>query len=344
MKVNRNDLLAVLSKVTPGLAKKEIVEQMAHIIFTKEYIATYNDMICIIHPFECDIEFSVKGDEFFKLLNGISESEITLELSDGNILVKSKGTKAKLSTVVGESAKVQHLVSAIRSEISVSDFYKPLPQEFSNGTYLCSFAANKDLATGARSCVAIKDDGVYAADNIRASMYVMDKAMSSMLLPAKTVAELAKYNAVEYGITENWVHFRNKDGVNFSSKMMKGDYPFDAVSSIFSDNEPILQFPKELKDLVSSVTMFAEGDIDINKMISVKITKNLITLFAEKERGSIEKYMAFEYTGEPISFLINPIFFTQVLNYATNFVLAGEHTAQFVSDNFYHILSLPMED
>ncbi len=343
MKVQKAELISALAKVKPGLAKKEIVEQATHFIFANGEIVTFNDQLCIMHPFDSDVEFSVKGEEFFKIINNISEEEFTMTVDDSTVKIKSKSTKASLSTIVGETATVTHLIEKIKAEIAGKDFWKPLPKNFIEGLYLCAFSASKDLATGVRACVAIKGETAYSTDGLRASMYVFGSKVDELLIPAKDALELSKYKVKEYGISENWVHFRTKDGIIFNCKAMKGDYPYKAVHALFEDDEPAVSFPETLKDAVNAVIILAEGDVDINKVINVDVSSGKITCKAEKERGRIEKTVSFDYKGDDFSFVINPIFFNQILQHATGLNLY-EEKAMFSSDNFWHVVALPVED
>lgn len=343
MKVQKAEILAALTKVKPGLAKKEIVEQATHFVFVGNEIVTFNDQLCIMHPFECDAEFSVKGEEFFKIISNIAEEEFTLTEADNTVKIKSKSTKASLSTVVGETATVTHLIEKIKADIAGKDFWKPLPKDFVDGLYLCAFSASRDLATGVRACVAIKGETVYSTDGLRASMYVYDSKMDELLIPAKDAMELSKYKVKEYGISDNWVHFRTKDGIVFNCKAMKGEYPYKAVSNIFEDDEPTVSLPDTLKEAVSSVLILADGDMDINRIIQVEVESGKIICKAEKERGKMEKVVPFDYKGDDFKFAINPIFFNQILQHATGLNLY-EDKAMFSSDNFWHIVSLPVED
>lgn len=343
MKVSRSELLKVLDQVKPGLAKKEIIEQAAHFIFTKGEVATFNDYICVTHPFEMDVEFSVRGDDFYKIINGITENDIELTLDNDTLGIKAKKTKAALSTVIGETAKVTHMIDSVRESISGKNFWKPLPKEFTNGLLLCSFSASNDLATGVRSCCAVRKDAIYTTDNIRASIYIMDSSMDEVLLPYKCVQDLIKYNVTEYGISDNWAHFRTADGITFNCKTMKGDYPYGPIEDLFSDEEPILTFPADLTDAVKAITMLAEGDGDVDKAITLDIEAGSITCKAQKERGWITKTVDTTYEGESFKLLINPVFLAQVLRQATAFSMQSGK-GMFMSDNFSHILSLPMED
>lgn len=343
MKVQKAELLSALSKVKPGLAKKEIVEQATHFIFAEGEIVTFNDQLCIMHPFECDAAFSVKGEEFFKIISNIAEEEFNMTVDDTTIKIKSKSTKASLSTVIGEAATVTHLIEKIKAEISGKDFWKPLPKNFIDGLYLCAFSASKDLATGVRACVAIKGETAYSTDGLRASMFVYDGKIDELLIPAKDALELSKYKVKEYGISDNWVHFRTKDGIIFNCKSMKGDYPYKSVHALFEDDEPTITFPETLREAVNAVIILAEGDVEINKIISVEVSNGKITCKAEKERGKIEKTVSFDYKGDDFTFIINPIFFNQILQHATGLNLYDEK-AMFSSDNFWHVVALPLED
>lgn len=343
MKVNKKELLAVITKVKPGVSKKDIIEQAGHLIFSQGEVATFNDQICILHPFESEFAFSVKETEFTKIIGDITESEIDITLKDAKVDIKTKSTKASLTTIVGEESKVEHLIAQLKKTIEAADFFKPLPKEFIDGSYLCAFSANKDIATGVRACVAIKGDTVHSTDGIRASTYIMDASMDEIMIPAKDIMELSKYKVTSYGVSENWAHFKTDDGVIFNCKTMKGNYPYAGVTKIFEDVEPDTTFPAELKAIVSSVAILAEGDELINKVVRITISKDSIKVKAEKERGWVEKEVECKYDGNPVEFLINPIFFSQILSLASEFVLI-KGKAQFSSENFFHVMSLPVED
>jgi DNA polymerase III sliding clamp (beta) subunit (PCNA family) len=317
-----------------------VVEQATHLCFSGTDVATFNDMICVIVPFKTDISYSIKESDFSKIVDKIDETDFELTLEDENLLIKSKKTKAKLSTVVGETALVTHLIEDIKQNMIGKGFWKPLPKDFTDGLYLTSFSASKDLTTGIRSCCAIRKDGIYTTDNIRISNYIMEGEMEEILLPAKDASELVKYKVVEYGVSENWAHFRTADGVIFNCKVMRGDYPFDTLDSLFVDAKPTLSFPADLKESVESVITLAEGEGDSDKSILLTVEKGKITCKAERERGWITKTVESDYLGEKFEMLINPVFLAAVLNHATEFTLL-EGKGQFQCGNFYHLLALP---
>lgn len=342
MKVLKKDLLEVIGKCKPGLATKSIIEQAQHLVFSGTDVATFNDSICVIVPFVTDIPFSVSGNEFSKIVEKIVEPDFDLSLEDGNLLIKSKKTKAKLSTLVGETAMVTHLIEDIRQNMIGKNFWKVLPKDFLDGIYLTSFSASRDLTSGVRACCAIKDDGIYTTDNIRASKYTMEGSMDAMLLPARDVLELIKYKVIEYGVSDNWAHFKTADGIIFNCKVLKGEYPYAPINNLFSDKPSTITFPTDLKDSVEAVISLCEGEGDSDKSVTLTIETGRIIVKAEKERGWITKTVESDYTGEKFELLINPVFFSAVLKHAASFVLL-EGRGQFQAENFSHILALPIK-
>jgi hypothetical protein len=343
MKVNRNELLMILDRVKPGLAKKEIVEQAAHFIFANNEVTTFNDMVCIMHPYPSEIEFSVRGLEFYKMMSGISEEEVDLTMEGSNLKIKTKKTKAALSTLVGEAASVKPVIEALRKIISVQDFWNPISPDFLFGLNICSFSASKDVTSGVKSCCAIRNDSIYTTDNIRASIYMMEKPMIAMALPVKSVLDMLNYEITSYGISENWAHFKTDSNIVFSCKLMKGEYPFALVEGLFSEAPTDIVFPPELVTVVNSMVTLTEGDGEADRSISLTIENNEIECKAQKELSWITKSVDVEYAGPKIKILINPIFFSQILKRATSCSIINNR-GMFFSDNFSHILCLPLED
>ena len=350
MKLNRPKLLNILAAAKPGLAKKEIIQQAAHFIFTGDAVATYNDLICIVYPYETDFRCSVHGEEFYRVLDSIKEDEVDIAVEDGQLLINSKKTKAGLSTLVGDEERVEKMIDSLREKTSGRKFWKNLPDGFSNGVFLCMFAASKDLTTGVRCCVAVKDDRIYSTDSIRLSRYIMDDEIEGeMLIPATAAYELVKYPIEKYGYSEGWVHFLTKDGVEFNCRTMVGVYPYNNIVKFFRDPREEITLPEELKDVLKVAAMLATGDVDTAKSVEITIDKDKITCKSEKERGWMIKTVDLEdYDGRKIIFWINPILFAQILEKTTSFFVVQKEDfpdkAYFTTDSYQHVIALPSEE
>lgn len=346
MKVNRQELLKILDAAKPGLAAKEIIQQQVHFIFTGEAVTTYNDKICIIYPYKTDFKFSVQGDEFYKVLDGISDAEVEIVQDDKQIKINSKKTKAGLSTLLEENEKVEKLIAKLQKITSEKRFFRVLPEDFIDGMFLCMFTASKDMTTGVNCCVGVRKNEVLSTDKLRLSRYEMKSEIKEeMLIPGQEVMELVKYKVTKYGLSDGWVHFLTDDGVMFNCRTMAGVYPFDRISSYFKQRKDAVTLPDELRGVMQNAIVMASGDVDIAKMVEVTIDNGKITCRSEKERGWMEKTVDFDYKGKKMHFFVNPIFMAQILVSATSLSLlqGGEYPdkAQFSNKSFMHLIALP---
>ncbi len=336
--VKRIELLGVLNKLRPGLAKRGIVEQSTHFMFLGKDVATFSDQIAIIHPFETDFPFSVKGEEFYKLISGITEDELEFSIKDDKLSIQSKTTKAGMSTIVDDKDRVDRLVTNLKKEMKD---WTEVPKDLLAGLYLAMFSAAKDLSQGTLSCVYVNGKDILSSDSLRASWYEMTEEVEPFLIPAKDVNEIVKFTDIESMCqSENWVHFQTKGRVTFSVRKILG--VFKDLKKKFDVEGDSITLPPTLKEVIDSIIFLSEGDIEVNKIISMGIDKNKIICKAEKETGWVEKTVDFKYKGKPLQFLINPIFLSQILSKTTEMTLT-ENIALFSTDNFAHIVALPIE-
>lgn len=346
MKINRIELLKVLDVCKPGLARKEIVAEAIRFIFTGENITTFNDEIAVVAPFVTDFQCSVNGDELYKILAGIKEDEVDVTVEKDQMKLKSKKTKAGLSTIIGEKERVDSLVKKLQESTLGKGFWRRLPVDFVDGLTLCMFNASKDMTTGVRCCVAVNEDKVYSTDSVRISRYVMDGTVKEMLIPARNVVELVKYPIKKYGKSDGWLHFLTDDNVMFNCRMMIGEYPY-TIDRFFDKKATLGPFniPAELQDVMKNATIMATGDEIVAKMVEMKIEEGKITCRSEKDRGWMEKEVDFEYDGKTITFFINPIFMAQILTKATALsLIVGEEfpdKAVFTREKYQHLVALP---
>ncbi len=339
MKIQKEVLLSILKSVRPGLAKKEIIDRSTHFILAGDCVMTYNDQVCVSIPLKTDFICSVPADDFFKVVTSMSGDNLDITFKEGKIFLKGEKSRASYISVSGENiGEIQKLINALVLN-SLKKKWKPLPEDFVRGVGLCRFSASQDMTYGTLSCVNIDDDKIISSDNHRISRYSMKKGIKTkFLLRTDSASELVNFPVIEFYLSESWVYFHTKDGVIFSSRIMNGEFP--DVDSFMKVKGTKFTFPKETKKLVEDVAILSPGDFEIDKRISIKIGGKKMTLRGEKDKGFIEKEIETKYTGAPIEFTVNPIFFSQVLEKSTSMTLA-EGQALFLSDSFEHLMSLP---
>lgn len=343
MKINRKELFTALTLAKAGLSKKDIIAQAQHFIFTGTDICTYNDQICIIVPFKTDFSCSVKGEELDKIISGISEENILIDLKDQKLNITTKKTKASLSTMVDEEGKVEEMIENIKIKTNKKNFWKSLPSNFIEGISLCIFSASKDMTQGIRSCIAINDDSIWSTDNLRISWYKMNDNVEEMLIPVRNAEELVKYqDVIEYGLSKGWVHLKTKEGLIFSSRTIEGDFTYSVLMNFFKEPDKTFDLPKELKDVLQNISVLADGTYAINKSVNIEIDDGVMTCKAMQDTSWVTKVLDIDYNEEPLHFSVNPFFFAQILNKTTTFgIYENAKVAIFIRDNFKHIMALP---
>jgi hypothetical protein len=335
MVVNRTELLKILASLKPGLAKKEMVEQATHFIFTGDDVVTYNDQICISHPYLSGIKFSVKGEEFYKCLEVAQGDDVDLILQENKLSIKAKKTKASLSLVLDDRDRVESHISKMKA--TMSDWV-PLPSDFLYALSLCSFSASRDLSTGILACVMITNNKVFATDRNRVSRFTLEQSLNNtFFLFARDVLELLKLPVTEFCIPEGWVHFKTKDDVTFSCRTISGSLP--NLNNFFNVEGPTIKLPDDLKESVDAVIFMTKGDSESSRFIEVAITEGKLTVKGEKERGWIEKMVNIDYKDEPITFRINPNFLSQILERSAN-ITVGRKAVYFNTEKFEHVIAL----
>jgi hypothetical protein len=159
------------------------------------------------------------------------------------------------------------------------------------------------------------------------------------LLPIGSVVELVKIPVIRYLIKDNWGHFKTKDGIIFSSRIFLDKF-YD-VEEYLDVEGPEIIFPEKTKDLINGVSVLAEGEFELDKRIKVTVDKGKIKCKGEKDKGWIEKSQTFSYKGKKLEFDINPVFFSQVIDKSSHIII-GENFALFKTDNFKHVMALPV--
>jgi DNA polymerase III sliding clamp (beta) subunit (PCNA family) len=339
MKVKKEEFKKVLESLRPALARKEYSSQTSHFVFFPDKIVTFNEDVCISHPFESDESFSVRGEEFYKLIDGITDEEIEITVGSKRVNIRSKSTSSSMAILDDEQL---NSLEGISSMEKTQKKWKPLSEDFLEGISLCSFSASPDLTKGVQACVVVKKDTCYSFDQIRASLYELkDPIEDDLFIVARHVVELIKFPVIEYCTNKSWMHFRTSDQVTFSCKMISGDFlPFEGILPLFEKmvNVPSISLPPELKSIIDNVTILADDTTTTKgKLVLVTFCHNKIYAKAENELGWIEKVLSYDYPGE-LELRINAKFFSQVLEKTTSLAVDG-HVLCFSSGSFVHLLS-----
>lgn len=333
MKTKREDLLKALSLVSSGLKQTNIIEQSSHFIFQDNHIITYNDSVSVVIPFEHDLKCSISSSEFLSILKGLKAKILLLKQKTNKIFIKTQSTKAELACVVDGS--INDYIDSL--ELQKKRKWKKLTEDFFQGLKMCMFSASKDESVPYLTCLNVNKDSVYSTDDLRISKYNLTSPIKdSFLIPANAVKELLKYKITSYCLEDAWVYFKNEDGLIFCSRIVVDEYP--DVEAEFTFEGKNITLPEKLIDSITTASILAEGDSDIDKKIMVVIDDGKIKVKGENNLGWIESEIEMKEKTK-IEFEINPYHFSEILK-MTQQMMVGEDRALFEMDNFKHLVAL----
>ena len=337
MKINKEKLLEACVAVRPGLGKKDASEQTDRLFFSKRKIFTYNEKIFTVYPLNSDMECSVLAEEFYEFVGRIEEEEleISFDKEKGELLVEAGQSRSGM--MVMEIDEIQKTIDMM--DVPKADEWKLLPEGFAEALHLCSFAASKDTSLHRLNSLSIVKNQVVASDDLRISVYDLGEEMGEFLIPLAAVNELYKYRIREYHVGERWIYFRAGRVSLFATKTVT-EKPL-VVEHLFEFDGTEFFVPPSLLGAVETTSVFAEGNLSIDKAIEIEMKDGVIRCRGQNEVGWAEVEVDCDYDGE-VSFVINPIFLSEVLGRVKEggTIKCSDKLAMISFGPFRHLMSL----
>jgi len=337
MKVKKSELFEALSKVKPALSDKAIIEQTDHFIFDNDYVRTYNDRIAISYPFKSGFHLAIKADEFFKLISKIESQEIELSESEGSLSITIEKTKGSIKGLIVTAAEVKCPAIIIKTKR-----WFMLPKNFSDAIRFCSFSADRNMLMKELTCLCINNNYVLSSDNFRATKYEMDSKLPEFLLPATVAQELAKHSPTHYVIEAEgaWIHFKNADGVIFSSRVIEGEYPQEDVWGLFTQKGDSIVIPEGLKESLDRAKIFSQQITEVDDLIQIRVYKSgKLTCRGEGALGWIEEEFKVDYKKKDFEVKVSPEALIEILSHVKEMKVSDDKL-YFGGEKFEHVISL----
>lgn len=330
MKINRKELLAALEAVRPGIANKEIIEQSTLFVFQGGRVYAYNDMIAISHAAPKELKGAVQSIELHKLLARMSDEEIDIETTDKEFLVKGVRNKAGIA--------LQADITLPVLDVNDKKTWLTLPEGFAAAVKFCLFSASADMTKPALTCVHIDGKFVQTCDNFRLTQYELPGKgiKAAILIPASACSELVKYKPTHYAADENWIHFTNASGTEFSCRTVDEKFP-DLTSFVERKSKYKIQFHEDTATILDRAIVFLSDDRGALQYVKVIVDDGRMTIRAEGSAGWFEEKVRVKYKGETIEFMINPIFLKDMLGLLRDVSMdEGKAVLKFEGENFVH--------
>jgi hypothetical protein len=350
MKVDVRTLKKALEVVRPGVAKKVVVEQMSHFIFTEEEVTAYDDQICISYPVETGLKCTVKADTLYKFISKVDVETLRIDLEKGEdkaiLICKGQGIETEIPVLLDQEI-YEHVVEVQKQRKSVK--WEVIPEQLISAMGFCMFAASTDETKGSAVCVVVSGKDVIANDGHRCGWCELkEPSPTDFMINARSVSELVKFGGFDkICVSDSWVHFKTKDKATFHIRRNVGDYPMDTCKKVFGFEGVELKLSAKdgetIKEAVETASIFSE-EVVIDKTVEITIENGRVICkggVAEIGKITRRKTLELEHPGEVLTFLINPHFLLQSLNKDNPAkIMIGEKLIELRSDNFRHAIAL----
>lgn len=333
MKINRVELINILSAVKPGLATEERIEQSTSFVFQNGRVVTYNDEVAVSHPVNMDIEGAISAKEFLALLSKLKDDSVELTVSGSELRVNGKKARAGIKMIAEIALPI--------NEIQEPKTWEPLPEGFAEAIKFCIFSCSKDLTSPALTCLHVHKDKIESCDNFRITIRYLDASYfnEAILLPASAAKDLINYNVTEYAKVGGWLHFRTKADTVFSCRTY-GDLEYPNLERFLEIDGGALKFPEDTKESLARAGIFStSGAGKGEERVKIVLSDGLMVVHGEGDTGWFEESSRVRYKGGDTHFEITPSFLEVVLS-LTDEATVGNDRLKFEGDNFVHVVSL----
>ena len=298
MKIQRQDLLNILDMVSPGLSKRDIIEQSASFAFDQGKVLTYNDEIACSYPIDLQFTGAVRSAGLLHILRKLKDDELTLLAEDNNIVVLNKTTKTSIPT----EKDILLPISCVDTPTK----WKTLPEDFLDAIKMAKHCASNDQSLFVLTCLLFTPTHIDACDSRQVCRYTLELPIKkSFLLRRDSISHITNMSVTKICPTENWVHFQNEMGLVISCRRYFNVEDFFPIDPILKDKGVPLVLPKSLLERVDVGRFFAQTDIEASEaVLNIVLSEGRLLIKAIGAEGSHLSKTRIAYKGPARSFTI----------------------------------------
>lgn len=304
MQINREQLLNQLESVLPGLSPREIIEQSSCVVFKDGKIITYNDEVSCSQKTELDITGAVQAMPLVNILRRLKEDELEIESDGIELLIKGKKRKTGI--------RMEKEILLPIDSIEVPDKWNSLPDDFIDAVSIIQECAGKDETQFVTTCIHIHPDFIESSDNEQIARYkIKTKIKESFLVRKEALKYIVSLNMTKISETENWVHFKNSEGLVLSCRRYLEEYP--DWSKVLKVNGKIITLPKGLKDAAERCEVFS-AEMPEDNQVTIFLKPGKLKITGKGVSGWHTEFKNLSYKEQAMSFTISPKLLAKIVD------------------------------
>ena len=337
--VKREELLACLESVAPGLATREIVEQSNCLVFRDGRVHTFNDEVACRAPTPLPKELTgaVRAEKCLDILRRLPEEELGVEARKGDLVFSGKRRRAGLRLEA-------EVVLAV--DVGQPEKWRKLPEEFGEAVGIVGRCASLDVSHFASTCVHLNPEWLESSDDTQVCRWPMKLGLPEPVLVRWTaLRHAATLGATGWGLTKDWLHFRTKkSGLVMSCRRYGDEYPDLGSALKVRKGAVAVQFPKGLAEECERSDVFSSENPDAN-LVRVEMRPGRLRMRADGVSGWFSASRKLQYDGRPLEFCCPPQLLIDLVKRANECLVAEDRLwVQAASYTWMSCLHVPEQD
>lgn len=304
--LDRKQLLGRLESVAAGAASGKndnMTEQSTCVALRGAAFFTYNDEVACRCPSGLDrgITGAVPLEPLIKLLNRVTEEHVRVEAADGVLRVRSRRKVTELAM------EAEILLPVDSPQVKPPKKWSPLPPDFCEAVGVVERCASRNEASFNFACVHLHPEFLEASDDRQFCRWRRATGVGRpSLVRRSSIRHIVRLAMTEVAETDEWVHFRNEQGLVYSCRRFDQEFPdFTKVIRDSEGGEPAT-LPKGFRDAVERARIFS-SDTAGDDLVRVELAPGKIRVVGQGVRGRHREYDdSVVYGGPAVAFYVAP--------------------------------------
>ena len=295
MKINRQNLLDKLERVSYGLSSRNVIEQSECFVFSKKRIITFNDELFCSCVLDMDIEGAVRSKLLMGLLGKMVEEEIDIVVKGDKLVLKGNQKQAEI-------VLEKDIVLSI-GEIEKPDSWETLPEKFVEICKMVGSCVSSDESKFTLTCVHMMPEYIEAGNDFQIIRYFVSSGIDNLLVGGSSLLSICSTQPTKYSVTNNLIHFKTDKKVQISCRNNRDEFP--NLDDYLKVKGKKVKVSKSVVEAAGRAGIFS-SDMKDDGFVEVFLSDGKMKLRGQNSGGIYTEELKAEYEGNPIKFLVKP--------------------------------------
>jgi hypothetical protein len=329
--VNKNELIAALEAISPGVSTKNIVQEYACVSFNGNSISSFSESVFVIYPIDIpNINCLVEHNVLLEMLRKIPDKQINLFQTENELVLKTDKIESYFTIIEREHPSIE-----------LPNKIYDMPSNLMEAIKMCSFSVSKDISVPSVTCIHIDGLNVISTDTKRITRFRLDsESPFNFHIPLMVIETIKTKKFCKMAEKDNFIYFIDDNNTYFAFYQLSLDRKFisDDVEKFLNKEGFEVIFPKDFIKVIDRASVMTEGLIPIDFIVDIKLENGKFEVSSRKQSGRFIERGDIDYFGETVRFKASAPFLKDVLSKTNKAIISD--VCLFKDKDFDHVMVL----